>query len=87
MSKSGIFRLGPLQHRSSSGADEALFVSRPAISKRVREFEAQLRSSLLERGSGGVHLTEAGYLLIQHAQPSFTAEQAAPGVLAALHGF
>ncbi|MFC5087607.1 LysR family transcriptional regulator [Microvirga arabica] len=75
-----------VQHRSFSRAAEALFISQPAVSKGVRELEAQLGSPLLERGPGGVHLTEAGNLLIKHARALFAAEQAAQEALDALRG-
>ncbi len=51
------------RHRRFSRAAEAeaLHLSQPAISKGVRDFEAQIGSRLLERGGeGGVTLPEAG---------------------------
>lgn len=74
------------RHRSFSRAAEALHVSQPAVSKGVREFEAQVGARLLERGPGGVRLTEAGKRLISHAQLLFTAERAAEEELEALRG-
>jgi DNA-binding transcriptional LysR family regulator len=63
------------RHRSFSRAAEALHLSQPAISKWVRDFEAQIGSRLMERGGqGGVTLTEAGRLVMCHAAAQFTAE-------------
>ncbi|MBZ6075666.1 LysR family transcriptional regulator [Microvirga puerhi] len=74
------------RHQSFSRAAEALHVSQPAVSKGVRELEAQLGSPLLERGPGGVRPTEAGLLLLSHARTVFSAEQAAEEALDALRG-
>jgi DNA-binding transcriptional LysR family regulator len=64
-----------------------LHLSQPAISKGVRDFEAQIGSRLLERGGpGGVTLTEPGGLLMRHAAALFAAERAAEEELAALRG-
>ena len=69
----------------SRGADD-LHISQPAVSKGVREFEAQLGAPLLERGPGGLRLTEAGRLLAGHARTVFAVERAAEEELAALRG-
>jgi DNA-binding transcriptional LysR family regulator len=75
------------RHHSFSRAAETLHLSQPAVSKGVRDFEAQIGSRLLERGGhGGVSLTEAGSLLMRHATPLFAAERAAEEELAALRG-
>jgi DNA-binding transcriptional LysR family regulator len=75
------------RHRSFSRAAETLHVSQPAVSKGVRDFEAQIGGRLLERGrQGGVTLTEAGSLLMRHATTLFAAERAAEEELAALRG-
>ena len=73
-------------HRSFSRAAEALHISQPAVSRGVREFEAQVGVRLLERGVGGVALTEAGAMLLRHAGAVFGAERAAEEDLAALRG-
>ena len=74
------------RHQSFSRAAEALHLSQPAVSKGVRDFEAQVGSRLLERGAGGVTVTEAGGLLLRHAATLFAAERAAEEELAALRG-
>jgi DNA-binding transcriptional LysR family regulator len=84
-----LFRLfaAVASHRSFSRAADALHLSQPAVSKGVRDFEAQAGSRLLERGGpGGVTLTEAGRLLMRHAATLFAAERAAEEDLAALRG-
>lgn len=74
------------RHGSFSRAAEELHVSQPAVSKGVREFEAQIAAPLFERGPGGVRLTEAGEVMVRHAQAVFAAERAAEEDLAALRG-
>jgi DNA-binding transcriptional LysR family regulator len=69
-----------------SRAAAALRISQPAVSKGVREFEAQLGVRLLERGPGGVRLTEAGSRLAGRAAALFAVERAAEEDLAALRG-
>ncbi|MCB8819079.1 LysR substrate-binding domain-containing protein [Microvirga rosea] len=74
------------RHQSFSRAAEVLRISQPAVSKGVRELEAQLGNPLLERGPGGVRLTEAGRILLIHARAVFSAEQAAEDALDAVRG-
>jgi DNA-binding transcriptional LysR family regulator len=75
------------RHRSFSRAADTLHLSQPAVSKGVRDFEAQIGNRLLERGApGGVTLTEAGALLMRHAATLFGTERAAEEELAALRG-
>lgn len=71
---------------SFSRAADELHISQPAVSKGVREFEAQLGLPLLERGPGGIRLTEAGRLMAGHARTVFAVERAAEEELAALRG-
>ncbi|RFB79648.1 LysR substrate-binding domain-containing protein [Methylovirgula sp. 4M-Z18] len=71
---------------SFSAAAERLHISQPAVSKGVREFEAQVGSRLLERGPGGVVPTGAGEMLLRHAAMLFATERAAEEDLAALRG-
>jgi DNA-binding transcriptional LysR family regulator len=55
------------ERRSFSRAAEALALTQPAVSQQVGALERQLGAELLERGPGGLVLTEAGELLLQHA--------------------
>jgi len=53
---------------SFSGAAEQLFVTQPAISKRLANLEHQLGSPLIERDGRRARLTEAGERLLPHAR-------------------
>jgi DNA-binding transcriptional LysR family regulator len=57
-----VARLG-----SFSRAAEALSLTQPAVSQQVAALERQLGARLLERGPGGLALTDAGALLLEHA--------------------
>jgi DNA-binding transcriptional LysR family regulator len=57
-----VARLG-----SFSRAGEALSLTQPAVSQQVSALERQLGVRLLERGPGGPTPTEAGALLLAHA--------------------
>lgn len=68
------------RERSFSRAADALHVSQPAVSRAVRELEAQLGLPLLERPGRGVRevrLTDAGNALFEHARAIFALERAA----------
>lgn len=67
-----------VEHEGFSRAAQALFVSQSAVSKAVRELESQLDLPLIDRSAGrGVHLTDAGRALYQHARGIFALERAA----------
>src|ERR687898_51321 len=53
--------------RSFSRAAEALALTQPAVSQQVGALERQLGVRLLDRGPGGPAPTEAGALLLAHA--------------------
>ena len=55
------------ERRSFSRAAEALALTQPAVSQQVGALERQVGAELLERGPGGLALTEAGELLLEHA--------------------
>jgi DNA-binding transcriptional LysR family regulator len=74
------------EQRGFSRAAEALHISQPAVSKGVRELEEQVGTPLLERGRGGVRLTEAGEVLAAHARDMFAIERAAEAELRAVRG-
>lgn len=75
-----------VEHGGFSRAAAALHISQPAVSKGVREFEAQLGTRLLERGAKGVRPTEAGQRLMAQARLLFAAERAAEEEIDALRG-
>ena len=52
---------------SLSRAAEALALTQPAVSQQVAALERQLGARLLERGPGGLALTDEGALLLEHA--------------------
>lgn len=74
------------EHGSLSQAAQAAHISQPAVTKAIQELEKQLGVSLLERGSRGVRLTEAGALLQGHARAIYAAEQVAEDELRAYRG-
>lgn len=55
------------RQRSFSRAGEALALTQPAVSQQVAALERQLGVRLLDRGPGGPVPTEAGALLLAHA--------------------
>src|SRR4051794_8939680 len=52
---------------SFSRAAEALALTQPAVSQQVAALERQVGEPLLNRGPGGLSLTPAGEVLLQHA--------------------
>ncbi|MET0340174.1 MAG: LysR family transcriptional regulator [Polyangiales bacterium] len=67
-------------------AARRLSTSQPAISKAVAELEGALGTALFDRLPRGVRLTEAGSVLLRHAERIFAAETAAEAELAELSG-
>ncbi len=55
------------EYGSFSAAADKLFITQPAISKRIALLEAQLESRLFDRINKKVFLTEAGKALLPHA--------------------
>ena len=57
------------QKRSLRGAARSLGLAQPALTRSLRELEAELGAALVERHARGVHLTEIGeiYLVRAHA--------------------
>lgn len=53
--------------RSFSGAAEKLSLSQPSVSHQIGLLETEIGLRLLDRGRGGVRLTEAGRVLLEHA--------------------
>ncbi len=74
------------RHGSFSRAAEALSLTQPAVSQQVAALERQAGAQLLERGPGGLSLTAAGALLLEHADVVADQLQLASGQLAELAG-
>src|SRR3954470_11473265 len=53
--------------RSFSAAARALALTQPAVSQQVAALERQLGVRLLDREPGGLRLTEAGTVALEHA--------------------
>src|SRR4051812_33654914 len=53
--------------RSFSRAAEALSLTQPSVSHQIALLETEVGLRLLERGRGGLRLTEAGAVLLEHA--------------------
>src|SRR4051795_846181 len=53
--------------RSFSRAAEALSLTQPSVSHQVALLETEIGVRLLERGRGGLRLTDAGATLLEHA--------------------
>jgi len=57
-----------VEEQSFSRAAESLFLTQPAISKRIAGLEGELNAQLFDRIGRRVHLTEAGQALLPHAR-------------------
>ncbi|MFN8528881.1 MAG: LysR family transcriptional regulator [Anaerolineae bacterium] len=75
-----------VEQRSFSAAARALYISQPAVSKSIQEFEQQLGVLLIDRSRRNISLTEPGMILFEYAQQLFAIERAAVRSLAELHG-
>jgi DNA-binding transcriptional LysR family regulator len=53
---------------SFSAAARELALTQPAVSQQVAALERELGARLLRRGPGGLSLTEAGALALEHAE-------------------
>jgi DNA-binding transcriptional LysR family regulator len=71
---------------SFSAAAEALNFTQSAVSQHVAALERETGTQLVERGARGVRLTEAGQLLVGHADAILARIECAEDELAALAG-
>ena len=53
---------------SFTKAADVLFMTQPAVTFQIKQFEEQLNTRLFERGYGHISLTPAGELLMQYAE-------------------
>ena len=73
------------RHLSFTKAGQELFISQPAVTRHIRELEAQYAQRLLARSGNRVTLTEAGRLLLAHAEAAAAAQLALEEQLRTLH--
>jgi molybdate transport repressor ModE-like protein len=71
---------------SFSAAAEELYLSQSAVSQQVATLEREVGMRLLERARGGARLTDAGKVLVAHAEAAITRLREAESELAALAG-
>jgi DNA-binding transcriptional LysR family regulator len=85
-----VSRLGVLRavarHRSFSGAAEALGYTQPAVSRQVATLEAETGTVLVTRAPNGARLTDAGEVLVRHADVIFAQLEEAESELRAVIG-
>src|ERR687892_1616052 len=74
------------EHGSFSAAAEALSYTQPAISQQVAALEKQTGTTLVDRTSRGVRLTDAGLTLVDHAEAVLARLAAAEAELEAMAG-
>jgi DNA-binding transcriptional LysR family regulator len=74
------------EHGSFSAAAESLSYTQPAISQQIAALEKQANATLVDRGSRGVRLTDAGRALVEHAEVVIARLAAAEAELEAIAG-
>jgi DNA-binding transcriptional LysR family regulator len=73
-------------HGSFSAAADALSYTQPAISQQIAALEKRAGTTLVDRGSRGVRLTDAGRALVEHAEVVIARLAAAEAELEAIAG-
>ena len=83
-------RIGVLRavarHGSFSGAADALGYTQPAVSRQIATLEAETGAVLVTRAADGARMTEAGEVLVRHAETIFGALDEAETELRAVLG-
>jgi DNA-binding transcriptional LysR family regulator len=74
------------EHGSFSSAADALAYTQPAISQQIAALEKHAGTTLVDRGSRGVRLTDAGRALVEHADVVIARLAAAEAELEAIAG-
>ncbi len=74
------------EHGSFSAAADALSYTQPAISQQIATLEKRAGTRLVDRGSRGVRLTDAGRTLVAHAEVVIARLAAAEAELEAIAG-
>ena len=74
------------EHGSFSAAADALSYTQPAISQQIAALEKRAGTTLVDRTSRGVRLTDAGQVLVEHAEVVIARLAAAEAELDAIAG-
>src|ERR1700722_11827274 len=74
------------RHGSFSSAAESLGYTQPAVSRQVATLEAETGAVLVNRAADGARLTDAGEVLVRHAEVIFAALDDAENELRAVMG-
>jgi molybdate transport repressor ModE-like protein len=74
------------RHGSFSGAAESLGYTQPAVSRQIATLEAETGAVLVKRTANGARLTDAGEVLVRHAESIFSALEDAEKELRAVMG-
>jgi DNA-binding transcriptional LysR family regulator len=74
------------EHGSFSAAADALSYTQPAVSQQIAALEKRAGTTLVDRGSRGVRLTDAGQALVEHAEVVIARLAAAEAELEAIAG-
>ncbi len=74
------------EHGSFSAAAESLSYTQPAVSQQIAALERQANTTLVDRGSRGVRLTDQGRALVEHAEVVLARLAAAEAELEAIAG-
>jgi DNA-binding transcriptional LysR family regulator len=74
------------EHGSFSAAAESLSYTQPAVSQQIAALERRAGTTLVDRGSRGVRLTDAGRALVDHADAVLARLAAAEAELEAIAG-
>jgi DNA-binding transcriptional LysR family regulator len=75
-----------VEHGSFSAAGHAIGLTQPAVSRQVSVLERQMDTQLVRRTRQGVHPTEAGRVLVEHAEVILGRLAVAEGQVADLAG-
>lgn len=74
------------QHLNFTQAADELCITQPAVSKNIRELEAELKTALFDRIKGKVFLTEAGHIVLQRVKEILEIENQMQYQISTLNG-
>src|SRR5271165_933143 len=74
------------RHGSFSAAADSLGYTQPAVSRQIATLEAETGAVLVRRDANGATLTDAGEVLVRHAEAIFAALEDAESELRAVIG-